>query len=238
MHPALRSTVLVAFAASAILAPATFAAETDDERKARRQTSRLRQVVGHWTEKTDGGPVLRADSTQWKGETAAAAAEQASREIFGSVNGTFVSNVTAPGAFPLAVLAGADFANGTIKVQFNLVSGQTDQTAGVVFGLRPDGEYHYLRYNTKDGNLAVWRFLKGERQVVVHGTEHAEIKLGTWQELTVTISGATVRGALTAHPKVAVEHTVAAPVVGRVGLWTKRDSVTDFRQFVATPAAR
>ena len=223
----------------AVVMPWTFVAEAEPEDERRiSQSARLRAVAGHWIETSDGGPVLRADATQWKGETSTAAAQAASREVFGSVNDTFVTNVTAPGAFPLAVAPGSDFSSGTIKVQFRLVSGQTDQTAGVVFGLRPDGEYHYLRYNTKDGNLAVWRFLKGERQVVTHGTEHAEIKLGTWQELTVTVSGATVRGVLTNHPKVIVEHTFAAPMTGRVGLWTKRDSVTDFRQFVATPSGR
>lgn len=200
------------------------------------QSVKLRPVAGHWVDTTDGGAVQRADATVWNGETTAAQAQAASKEIFGSVNATFVSNITAPGAFPLAVAPGGDFANGTLNVQFKLVSGQTDQTAGIVFGLGPNGEYHYLRYNTKDGNLAVWRFLKGERQVVVHGTEHAEIKLGTWQELVVTIAGAKVSGALAGHPKVVVEHTFAAPVTGRVGLWTKRDSVTDFRNFTATPA--
>jgi hypothetical protein len=239
MPQGLRSVSLIAAAFVAAVMPWTFVAEaeTGDERRIR-QTAGLRAVAGHWVEMSDGGPVLRADATQWKGETTTAAAQTASREVFGSLNDTFVRNVTAPGAFPLAVAAGSDFSSGTIRVQFRLVSGQTDQTAGVVFGLRPDGEYHYLRYNTKDGNLAVWRFLEGERQVIVHGTEHAEIKLGTWQELIVTISGAAVRGALANHPKVTVDHTFATPITGRVGLWTKRDSVTDFRQFVATPGKR
>jgi hypothetical protein len=51
----------------------------------------------------------------------------------------------------------------------------------------------------------------------------------------VTISGARVRGVLTAHPKVVVEHGFATPVTGRIGLWTKRDSVTDFRNFSYLP---
>ncbi len=226
MTPCIRiiALVLAATSASAVL-----------DAGAVGQSIRLRPVAGHWVETSDGGPGLRADATAWNGQTSSGQASAASKEIFGSVNEAFVANITAPGAFPLAVAPGADFSNGTIKVQFRLVSGQTDQTAGIVFGLGPNGEYHYLRYNTKDGNLAVWRFLKGERQVVVHGTEHAEIKLGTWQELAVTISGATVRGVLTAHSKVVVEHTFAAPVTGRIGLWTKRDSVTDFRNFSYLP---
>ena len=216
--------------------PWLLAVEVEGDLGALRQSSKLRAIIGHWTELNDNGPVLRADGAAWNGQTTAAQASAASKELFGSASDSFVANVTAPGAFPLAVAPGADFSNGAVKVQFKLVSGQTDQTAGIVFGLGPNGEYHYLRYNTKDGNLAVWRFLKGERQVVKHGTEHAELKLGTWQELAVTIAGATVRGALVGHPAVVVEHTFEAPVKGRVGLWTKRDSVTDFRNFTATGA--
>lgn len=229
-----RALTLVAGALCVIFMPWLLSAEAEDERRTYSQSLKLRGIIGHWTGLNENGPVLRTDGAAWSGKTTAAQASAASKELFGSASDSFIANVTAPGAFPLAVAPGADFSNGTLKVQFRLVSGQTDQTAGIVFGLGPTGEYHYLRYNTKDGNLAVWRFLKGERQVVKHGTEHAEIKLGTWQELTVTISGSTVRGALTAHPKVIVEHTFDAPVTGRVGLWTKRDSVTDFRNFTTT----
>jgi hypothetical protein len=228
---------LLATALCALFMPWLLAAEVEDERGGLDQSSKLRGIIGHWTDINEDGPVLRTNGPAWSGQTTAAQAAAASKELFGSANDSFVANVTAPGAFPLAVAAGGgDFSNGTLKVQFRLVSGQTDQTAGIVFGLGSNGEYHYLRYNTKDGNLAVWRFLKGERQVVKHGTEHAELKLGTWQELEVRIAGATVRGALTNHPKVIVEHTFDAPVTGRVGLWTKRDSVTDFRNFTATAA--
>lgn len=230
-----REFLLVAVALCAIFMPWLLAAEVEDGRRAVRQSPRLRGIVGHWTELNENGPVLRTDGAAWSGQTTTAQAAAVSKELFGSASDSFIANATAPGAFPLAV-AGGDFSSGTLKVQFRLVSGQTDQTAGILFGLGPNGEYHYLRYNTKDGNLAVWRFLKGERQVVKHGTDHAELKLGTWQELAVTIAGATVRGALVGHPAVVVEHTFDAPVTGRVGLWTKRDSVTDFRNFTATAA--
>jgi hypothetical protein len=231
-----RALPLVATALCAIFMPGLLTAEVEDERRAVRQASKLRGIIGHWTERNDNGTVFRTDGAVWNGQTTATQASAVSKELFGAASDSFVANVTAPGAFPLAVAPGADFSNGTLKVQFRLVSGQTDQTAGIVFGLGSNGEYHYLRYNTKDGNLAVWRYLKGERQVVKHGTEHAELKLGEWQELVVTIAGPVVRGALVGRPAVVVEHAFDAPVTGRVGVWTKRDSVTDFRNFTATAA--
>jgi hypothetical protein len=196
---------VAAVAASAVLIPGILAAESEDERRRSSQSSKIRAIVGHWTEISDDGPAIKADATAWNGQP--------------------------EGAFPIAAAEGGDVTNATIRAQFKLVSGQTDQTAGVVFGLRPNGEYYFLRYNTKDGNVAVWQYAGGERKVLAHGKEHAEIKLGTWQGLTVTIAGRKVSGALAGYPAVTVEHMFDAPVTGRVGLWTKRDSVTIFKNF-------
>jgi hypothetical protein len=201
----LRFARLAAMAASVGLIPGILAAGLDGERRVPKQGSPLRGVIGHWTDVNDDGPAIRADGTAWNGQP--------------------------EGAFPVALAEGAAVTNATVRVQFKLVSGQTDQTAGVVFGWRPTGEYYFLRYNTKDGNVAVWQYAGGERKVLTHGKEHVEIKLGTWQELVVTIAGRTVTGALAGKPAVNVEHTFDAPVTGRVGLWTKRDSVTVFKNF-------
>ena len=68
----------------------------------------------------------------------------------------------------------------------------TDQTAGIVFNLKPDGSYTYARYNTKDGNVAIWKFENGARTVLKHGEAHEQLPPNTWQTLTVTITGAEV----------------------------------------------
>lgn len=74
-------------------------------------------------------------------------------------------------------------------MQFKLVAGASDQTAGVVFDLRSNGEYLYVRYNTKDGDLALWKYADGERHLIVHGTGKGQLSLGAWHELVVTVRG-------------------------------------------------
>lgn len=37
-----------------------------------------------------------------------------------------------------------------------MIGGKSDQVAGILFGLSPQGEYYAARYNTKEGNLAIW----------------------------------------------------------------------------------
>jgi hypothetical protein len=182
-------------------------------------------------EKTDARivQVLTIDGTAASKAPDAAAA----RALFGDKSAGFVTALAAPGAFPLAVARDVPtFPSGTLEVSFKLVSGATDQTAGIVFGLQPDGSYTYARYNTKDGNVAVWKFENGERTVLQHGDVHEQLPLNQWHTLQVTIAGAVVSAAVKGST-LAARHTLPAPVQGRVGVWTKTDSVTSFKDFVA-----
>jgi hypothetical protein len=198
-------------------------------------------VSGTWTadyEKYDTKlvQVLTIDGTA----AAKAPDADAARTLFSDKSAGFVAALAAPGAFPLAVVRDIKtFPAGTLEVSFKLVSGATDQTAGIVFGLQPDGSYTYARYNTKDGNVAVWKFENGERTVLQHGEVHQQLPLNQWHTLQVTIStdytrkGAVVAAAVKGST-LGVRHTLPAPVEGRVGVWTKTDSVTSFKDFVTT----
>jgi hypothetical protein len=185
-------------------------------------------VVGHWVEQVDGDtPVIRVDGRPGQ-VPPAAEVERISASLFGRVEPAFVANATAPGAFSLAVLPRpASFSEGTYRAGFRLVSGATDQTAGLVFDLRPNGEYLYARYNTKDGNLALWRFANGTREVIAHGEQHVQLPLGAWHEIAITITG--TRLVATVNSTLRFEQVLPRRVEGRVGFWTKRDSVTMFK---------
>ncbi len=119
-----------------------------------------------------------------------------------------------------------------IAARFKLVAGASDQIAGLVFGLTPKHEYFYARYNTKDGNIALWQFVDGDRKRILEGTEHLQLPLGTWHDLRVEVRGSTVRASV--NGKLHLEHKLPAPVSGRVGFYTKRDSVTAFKSFSIT----
>ena len=165
-------------------------------------------IVGHWeTAGTGADAHVLADARKWKTEPA-----------------------TTP--FPVAAVRGVDtFANGILRVQFKLVGGASDQTAGLAFGLTPKNEYYYARYNTKDGNVALWRFVNGDRTRILDGTEHAQLPLDVWHELKVEIRGAKITASV--NDKMRIEHTLPEAVSGRVGFWTKRDSISAFKGFSA-----
>jgi hypothetical protein len=191
-------------------------------------------VVGHWTTVNDDGPGFRVDGEQWGGTTERAHLESMARSIFGRVDTAFISNGTAAQAFPIAVSNGTGaFSNGTLRVRFKLVGGKSDQIAGIMFGLQPNGEYYFMRYNTKDGNIALWRYANGQRSRVAEGDAHKQIAMNTWNEITVRIAGNTVTGTVTGTD-LTLSHTFDSPVTGHVGLWVKRDAITVFRDFSAT----
>ena len=91
-----RAVTLVAAVLCALFMPWLLAAEVEV------QSQKLRGIIGHWTELNENGPMLRTDGAAWSGQTTAAQASAASKELFGSSSDSFVANMTAPGAFPLA----------------------------------------------------------------------------------------------------------------------------------------
>ncbi|HYN06368.1 MAG TPA: hypothetical protein VES67_03165 [Vicinamibacterales bacterium] len=187
-------------------------------------------VLGQWDPGMEGTtPIVTADARKWNGKPAADL-DGLGRRLFGATRPEFLANVTSEGAFPLAVIDGIQqFQAGTLHVDFKMIGGESDQIAGLVLNLQPTGDYLYVRYNTRDDNLALWRFTKGQREVIAHGTNHRRLVLNAWHPLSVTIKGRTISAV--AAGDLRVEHMLDHDISGRVGLWTKRDSITSFRNW-------
>ena len=189
-------------------------------------------IVGHWRQHVDGGEqVATVDGTKWDKKPLADPLSIA-RELFkapaGEAGARFVANASSAGAFPLAAVRGVDtFTGGSARVQFKLIAGASDQLAGLVFNLHPTGEYLAVRYNTKDGNVALWKFVDGARARLAEGTAHAQLPLDAWHTLELQVVDRKVTGIV--NGSLRVEHALDQPVSGRVGLWAKPDSVSAFK---------
>ena len=186
-------------------------------------------LIGLWRAGVDGGEAtFTVDGT-----AAPKPNEDSARKHFAADGASFLTAAASPTIFPLAASPAArGLTSGTVSVQFKLIAGATDQTAGIAFNIRPDHSYLYARYNTKDGNVALWKYEKGERTVLAHGELHEQVPLGVWHTLTVSVTGREVIA--TVNDKFRVHHTIDRDVNGSVGVWTKADSVTAFRRFAAT----
>src|SRR5215213_2933738 len=192
-------------------------------------------VVGVWRMEKEGDKlVLSVDGRQWKeGQSASGIADKA-RALYGDRYAEFLDRVQAYAYYPYTVFKDvADFQGGEISVRFEGLSGRIDQGAGILFNLKTNGDYLTVRANCLENNLVLWKFEKGKRSSVkwIRDTPTASRQ---WHELKVRIAGTKVEGYL--DGKLYLEDTLAQPVSGRVGLWSKADSHMHFSDYTVAPA--
>src|SRR5262249_45446561 len=192
-------------------------------------------VVGVWRIEADNGKkVIAVDGRQWKeGQTAAGIADKA-RTLYGERYAEFLDRVQAFAYFPYTVdNDGGELRNGQMAVRFKGISGRIDQGAGILFNLKPNGDYLTVRANPLENNLVLWKFENGKRSSV-KWIRDTPTPTRTWHDLSIKIVGTKVEGYL--NGKRYLEHTLPAPVGGRIGLWSKADSHVYFDDYTVTAA--
>ena len=86
-----------------------------------------------------------------------------------------------------------DFRDGEISVRFEGISGRIDQGAGILFNLKPNGDYLTVRANPLENNLVLWKFEKGKRSSV-KWIRNTPTPTRQWHDLKVRIAGHQGRG--------------------------------------------
>ena len=202
------------------------------------ESTKFLSVVGNWIIVQDGGAkCIAVDGRQWmRGQPANGLAQKA-RSIYGSRHEEFIDNVKAFAYFPYAVAKDFDdFHDGEISIRFKLISGQLDLCAGILFNLKPNGDYLTVRFNGKEDNVVLWTFNKGKRSFVKRGTENVPLALNQWNTLKIGVHGTSLQAYL--NGKLLLEYTLAEPLSGKVGLWSKTDSVSYFDDFTVVHSAK
>ena len=224
----------ICITAAALGAPKIIRVDVGQE-KAGAEPTHFLGVVGNWVVAQDSGKnVLMVDGRQWKrGQPAGGLADKA-RLIYGARHEEFIDNVKAFAYFPYAVAQGIDdFEDGEIAMRFDLIDGALDQCAGILFNLKPNGDYLTVRFNAKEDNLVLWTFAKGKRSFVKKGSENMPLPMKQWHAMKITVHGTKLEGWL--NGKLLLEYTLPEPVSGKVGVWSKTDSVSYFDGFTVTP---
>jgi hypothetical protein len=138
--------------------------------------------------------------------------------------------------FPLAVFNRDSIRNGALSVRFKPVSGRVDQAAGLVWRYKDESNYYVVRANALEDNVVLYKVEGGNRVAISplagdgeYGEEH-DVPAGEWHRLGVEFSGTRFSVSFDGVKLYEVEDaTFTEP--GRVGLWTKADSVTQFDDF-------
>lgn len=140
---------------------------------------------------------------------------------------------TGQAEFPAIALGASVYGDAAITVRFKPISGREDQAAGIIARVQDKGNYYVLRANALEGNVNLYKYASGRRSVIKEGS--ATVAAGRWQELRFELAGDRLRGLL--DGRLVVEATDSSYRAGRIGLWTKADSVTCFDDLVVTPGS-
>ena len=127
--------------------------------------------------------------------------------------------------FPLAVYRPFSGRNVYVSIRFMPISGKIDQAGGVVVRFKSAGDYYVARANALENNVRFYRVVAGKRQMIA-GVD-ANVSSGAWQ--TLGIAARDDRFIILFNGRELFGATDATfPGPGRVGMWTKADSVTWF----------
>jgi hypothetical protein len=224
MRPILLAIALLLVGARALAAPVDISAAAGSSS----QPENLLPVVGVWTLQPDAaGTAVVLDGSKWREGTAAPALTESAASAFPAEAKTFADAVRRRASFPLAIIkAVPTFEAGTVTVRFKPVAGREDQAAGIAFAIQPNGDYLILRANGLENNLILFEFKNGRRTPVKEVRAPAP-KTGEWHELKMVVERGTVRGSV--DGKQYLEIALKQPTAGRLGLWSKADSVVQFR---------
>jgi hypothetical protein len=141
------------------------------------------------------------------------------------------------GRFPLAIWKRVVLQDGELSVAFKTVDGSIDQAAGIVWRYQDPNNYYIVRANALENNVVLYKVENGVRASIPpkglpsrsYGVKHL-IPSGRWNTLKVTFSGSKIIVFLNQERLFEAEDTTFQKL-GKIGLWTKADSVTYFDDF-------
>jgi hypothetical protein len=141
--------------------------------------------------------------------------------------------------FPLAILQETNYRDVALSVHFKTVSGSRDQGAGLVWRFRDANNYYIVRANALENNVVLYKVQDGKRiSLPPKGTPEktygvkTKVPGHTWNQLSVKVKGSLFTVALNGQTLFQVEDDTFTEA-GKIGLWTKADSVVYFDDLTA-----
>jgi 3-keto-disaccharide hydrolase len=129
--------------------------------------------------------------------------------------------------FDVIVAPPGPYTDVEVSVKFKPISGREDASGGIVFRFA-DGRYYVVRANALEDNFRLYAYDRGRRELATASVKPPA--LGQWHSLRVVAMGDHVQAWL--NGALYLDHRDARFKSGRIGLWTKADSVTAFDDLV------
>lgn len=142
--------------------------------------------------------------------------------------------------FPVCVLDDVSAKDLDLNVMFKPVTGRGDRAAGLIWRYRDANNYYIVRANAVENNVVLYKVENGRRtDLPLKGVgrtygKKVTVPSGQWSTLRVTAAGNLFTVYLNGERLYDVEDGTF-PDAGKVGVWTKADSVTYFDNLSVTP---
>ena len=138
--------------------------------------------------------------------------------------------------FPICIKNDTSVKDGFVEVKFKPVAGKEDQAGGVIWRAKDSNNYYIARANALEGNVVLYKTVNGKRSsldIVArkggYGVKEP-VASGQWHTLRVEFAGNHFKLTFDGKHLFDVEDTTFTEA-GKVGVWTKADSVTLFDGF-------
>ena len=125
------------------------------------------------------------------------------------------------------IVAPAVYADVDVTMKFKPIAGREDASGGIVFRFT-DGRYYVARANALEDNFRLYYYDRGRRQLASASVRRPAV--GQWHTVRVVALGDRIQAWL--DGSLSLDHRDSRFKSGRVGLWTKADSVTAFDDLV------
>jgi hypothetical protein len=139
--------------------------------------------------------------------------------------------------YPLLLKDDTDIKEGFIEMKFKAVAGSEDRAAGLVWRARDANNYYVVRANALEDNVVLYKTVDGVRSALdIVGRKggygiDVSVPANQWHRLRVDFSGSRFEVRYNGKQLFEVDDSTFSDA-GKVGLWTKADSVTLFDEIV------
>jgi glycosyl hydrolase family 59 (putative galactocerebrosidase) len=134
--------------------------------------------------------------------------------------------------FPLAIYKSVSAKNVEVSTRFKPIKGQVDRAGGIVVRLTDPDNYYVVRANALENNVRFYRVVNGRR--IQLKSADAKVAANVWHTLAIKAEGDRFTVSFDDKPLYTVTDKTFAKS-GKVGLWTKADSVTRFDRLDIAP---
>ncbi|PYR89552.1 MAG: hypothetical protein DMF84_23890 [Acidobacteria bacterium] len=130
--------------------------------------------------------------------------------------------------YPVCIKDAPSIKDGFVDVKFKPISGKEDQAGGLVWRAKDSNNYYIARANALENNVTIYHTINGRR--TEKKRTRMEVASNQWHALRVDFQGN--HFTVTFDGKKAIEwDDDTFKDAGRIGVWTKADSVTLFDDF-------